>query len=98
MFHHYCFAHEVSMITDHKLPVAFFKKGVASSLQRLQRILYAPYQYSIRILFKCEPQLFIVVCLSRHNHKTLRNEEIPGMDITINAIEACTDIAYYMTA
>ena len=28
--HHYCFAHEVSVITDHKTLVAIFEKDVAS--------------------------------------------------------------------
>ena len=35
-FHHYCFAIEMSKITDHKLLVAIFKKDVAMLLQRLQ--------------------------------------------------------------
>ena len=37
-FHHYCFACEVSMITDHKPLVVIFKKDVASLSHRLQRI------------------------------------------------------------
>ena len=35
-FHHYCFAREVSIITDHKPLVAIFKKDVATLSQRLQ--------------------------------------------------------------
>ena len=37
-FHHNCFAHEVDIITDHKLLVTIFKKDVTSLSQRLQRI------------------------------------------------------------
>ena len=35
-FHHYCFAKEVSIITDHKPLVAIFKKDVVSLSQRIQ--------------------------------------------------------------
>ena len=35
-FHHYCFARELSIITDHTPLVAIFKKDVASQSHRLQ--------------------------------------------------------------
>ena len=35
-FHHYCFAREVSIITDYKPLVAVLKKDVATLSQRLQ--------------------------------------------------------------
>ena len=35
-FHHYCFAREVSIITDHKPIVAVFKKDVATLSQTMQ--------------------------------------------------------------
>ena len=38
-FHHYCFAHEISIIRDHKLLVAIFKKDEASFSHIVQRIL-----------------------------------------------------------
>ena len=38
-FYYYCFTHEVSMITDHQLLVAIFKKYIANLSHRLQRIL-----------------------------------------------------------
>ena len=38
-FHHYCFAREVHIITDHKPLVAIFKKDVATLLQCIQHIL-----------------------------------------------------------
>ena len=34
IFHHYCFPHELRMITDHKPLVALFKKDVAALSQR----------------------------------------------------------------
>ena len=38
-FHHYCFGREVLIITDHKLLVAMFKKGMGTLLQHRQCIL-----------------------------------------------------------
>ena len=36
--------------------------------------------------------------MSRHNQDEGQNEEIPGMNLNINAIEACTDIPECMMA
>ena len=58
----------------------------ASLSQRLQRILLCVHLYITRILYKPGPQLFIADWLSRHNHKTNRDEEIPGISVTINTI------------
>ena len=44
-FHHYCFADEVCMGSDHEPPVSTFKKCVASLSHRLQRILLRIHQY-----------------------------------------------------
>ena len=38
-FHHYCFAREVHIITDHKPLVAIFKKDVPMLSQSIQHIL-----------------------------------------------------------
>ena len=84
------------MITDHKLLVAIFKKDIVRLSQRLQRILLHIHQYSIRILYKCRPQLFIADWLSRPSHKTNRDEGITEMHITINDIDS--DIPDYITA
>ena len=51
-FHHYCFARDVNVITDHKTLVALFKKDVASLSQRIQCILLRIHQYRVRILYK----------------------------------------------
>ena len=42
-FRHYCFAREMSMITDHK--PAFFKKDIATLSKRLQRVLLRMHKY-----------------------------------------------------
>ena len=61
MFHHYCFAHRVGMITDHKSLVAIFKNDEASLSYRLQRILLHIHHYNVRILYKPGPQLFVAI-------------------------------------
>ena len=78
-FHHYCFVRKVSMITDHKLLVAIFKKDIATLSQRLQLILLRIHQYHVKIINKPGPDLFMVDWLSRHNHKEDKAEEIEGM-------------------
>ena len=44
------------------------------------------------------PQLFATDWLSRNNHETGRDEEIPGMYITVNAIESFMAIPDCMRA
>ena len=46
-FHHYCFIHDVSMITNHEALVGIFKENVTCLSHRFQRI----HQYNIRILY-----------------------------------------------
>ena len=47
---------------------------------------------------KAWPHAFIADWLSRHNHKTNRDEEILGLCIAINAIEQCMKISDCMAA
>ena len=44
-FHHYCFAREVSIITDHKPQVAIIKKDITTLTQKIQCILLRIHQY-----------------------------------------------------
>ena len=67
-------------------------------LHRLQRILLWICQYNIRILYEPGPQLFIANWLFMHNLKTNRDEEIPDMCVTFNAIESCTYMPECLTA
>ena len=57
-FHHYCFVREISIMTDHKPPVAIFTKDVATLSQRLQHILLRIHQHKVRILYKPGSDLF----------------------------------------
>ena len=52
--HHYCFGHEVGVITNYKPLKLIFKKDVASVSHRLQRILLRMHQYNIKILYKTQ--------------------------------------------
>ena len=96
-FCHYCIVREVSIITDHKPLVAIFKKDVATLSQRIQHILLRIHQFQVKIIYKPGPDLFIVDWLSRHNHTENKDEEIPGMDIKVDAIQTATDIPECMS-
>ena len=79
-FHHYCFPSKVSEITDHKLPVAIFKKDVASlwnknttkntPIQHMNIIQAWPTSIPHRLAIQTQPQN--------------RDEKIPDIYITIN--------------
>ena len=67
--HHYCFAREISIITNQRPLVAIFKKDVATLLQRVQCIPLRIHQFQVRILSMLGPDLLIADCLSILNHK-----------------------------
>ena len=91
-FHHYCFAREVCIITNHKPLVATFKKDVTTPLQCLQHILLNIHQYRVQIIYKSGPEIFIADWLSQHNHEEGKDKLIKDMDIRIDAIQSATDI------
>ena len=91
-FHYYCFAREVSKITNHKPLVTIFKKDVATLSQRIQCILLRIYQFQVRIMYKPGPELFITDWLSRHNYMEDKATQIHCMDIKVDAIQTKTNI------
>ena len=95
--HHYCFAREVNVITNHKPLVAIFKKDVVTLSQRIQCILLRIHQYRVRILYKLEPKIFIADWLCWHNHKENKDEAIHGMDIRVDAMQIMTDVPEYLS-
>ena len=95
-FHCYCFAREVSKITDHKPVVAIFKKDVVTLLQQIQHFLLRINQYWVRI-YKLGPELFITDWLPQHNHRENKDEEIHGMDVRVDAIEMSMNNAKCMS-
>ena len=77
-FHHYCFANEVHVITDHKLLKYMVSKAVAMMLQWLQHTMLHIQQCSMHILYKSGPELYITDWLSCHNHIQNQDQEILG--------------------
>ena len=94
-FCHYCFAREVSIITDHKPLVAVFKWDVVKLSQRIHCTLLSIHQFCVRILYKSGPGLFITDWFFRHNLKRTKTQ-IPGMDIKVDTIQTATNIPEFM--
>ena len=92
-YHHYCFAREVHIITNHKPLVAIFKKDVATLLQCIQHILLKIHQYRVQILYKPGPKIFIADWLSQHYHEEGKDKPIRDMDIRIDTTQSMTDIS-----
>ena len=91
-FHHYCFARDVNVITDHKPLVAILKKDIVTLSQRIQQILLRIHQYRLRILYKSGPEIFIADWLSQHNHKKNKDEAIKRMDVWVGALQTLMDV------
>ena len=91
-FHHYCFAREVHLITDHKPLIAILKKDVAMLSQCIQCILLKIHQYRVQILYKPGPEIFIADWLLWHNHQEGKDEPIQDMDVRVDTIQSTTDI------
>ena len=92
-FHHYYFSKEVNIIIDHKQLVAMVSKDVATlSISHLQCILLYIYQYSMCMLYKPGPDLYIVIWLSHDNHTENRDQEIASMSIRIHTFSTAIDI------
>ena len=87
-FQHYCFAHEVKVITDHKPLIVIMDKDVAILSQYWQWIILCIHQYRIHILYKPGPKLYIADWLSHHNH-----EENKDRDTTVD-LPVCTPVRH----
>ena len=46
----------------------------------------------MRIIYKPGPDLFITGWLSRQNHKEKKDKEIPGIHMSVDAIQTATNI------
>ena len=80
------------MKTDHKPLVVIFKTDMATwhkdyiqsycayTIRGLESYIYLGWQ-----LYKAD-------WISRHNHTESKDEEITGMNLSINVIKTCTDI------
>ena len=91
-FHHHCIAKEVYIITDHKPLVAMVNKDVATLSQWLQCIMLCIHQYSVYILYRPGPELYIADWLSNKNHAENRDQKIMGMHVNMNALSTAAGI------
>ena len=60
--------------------------------QRIQLILLKICQYRVGIIYKPGPDLFIADNLSRQYHKENKDDEMPEMQLNIDAIQTTTNI------
>ena len=103
-FYHYCFAKEVSIITNHNLLVAIINKDVTMLSQQLQHIMLPIHQHRVHSIYKHGPDLYIVYWLSLNNHTENRNQEIIGINLSVHVISTsvnipvCTSIEDIQTA
>ena len=89
--HHYCFAREVHVITDHKPLEAMISKYMVMLSQQLQCIMLCKYKYSVQILYKPGSELFIADWLSQ-THLENQDQEIPGLNVGIPTISTLVDV------
>ena len=67
-------------------------KDVAIINQWFQYIMLHIHQYSVYILYKPGPELYIVGWLSWNNYEECRDQEITGKNVILPAISAVVDI------
>ena len=91
-FHHYCFACEVHVITDHEPLVAIMGRDVATLSHCSQFIVLPIHQYSICILYKPGPELLIACRLPHHSHEENKDRGIQGLSINVNTINTTVDL------
>ena len=58
----------------------------------MQCIMLHIHHYSVKILYKPGPELFIVDWLSHHNYVESKDQEIPGMNVSTYIISTSLDI------
>ena len=85
-FHHCCFTKAVNIITGQKPLVAIIN-------YQPQCIMLWIHQYSMYILYRPGPDLYIAHWLSYHNHTKNRDHKIAGMKISIHTLSVTMDIS-----
>ena len=81
--HHYCFAKEINITTNHKPLVAIVSKENATLSQWLQCIMLHIHQNCVKIFYKCGPALYMANWLS---------QDVGGMSINIHTLSTAIDI------
>ena len=95
-FDHYCFAKEVYVITDHKPLVAMVSKDVATLSQWLQCIILHIYQYSMHILYKPGPELYVALVVPPQPFREQRPRNT-GINKRIHTINTTVDLPICMS-
>ena len=83
--HIYIFGRGVTLNTDHKPLESIFQKPVSLTLTRLHRVLLRLAKYSLKVQYVGSKSVLLAGTLSRLV-KPGRDEEIPGLDVTIASI------------
>ena len=86
------FTKEVCIITDHKALVAIIRKDVAMLTWHQQWIMLHIHQYRVHILFKPDPDLYIMDWLFWNNPTEKRDQELTAMNINADAITEYTNM------
>ena len=93
-FKHFTYGRPVTIISDHKLLVSLFKKSLASSSPHLSRMLLQILYYDLNIVYQESSKMHLSSVLSRlSTHQPNKGLTLPGMDITVHEIEACTNFS-----
>ena len=90
--HHYCFAREVSIITDHKTLVAILKKRCSNTITETTANSTQNTQIQDHI-----QDLFIADWFSRQNHRENKDAEILCIQLNIYTIQTTINIQDCMT-
>ena len=93
-FKHFTYGTPVTIISDHKPLVSLFKKSLTSCFPHLSRMLLWILDYDLSIVYQEGSKMHLSNALSRlHTHQPNKGLTLPGMDITVYEIEACTNFS-----
>ena len=93
-FKHFTYRRPVTIISDHKPLVSLFKKSLTSSSHHLSRMLLQILDYDLNIVYQEGSKMHLSNALSRlSTHQPSKGSTLPGMDITVHEIEACTNFS-----
>ena len=94
-FKHFTYGRPVTIISDHKPLVSLFKKSLTSSSPHLSRMLLRILDYDLSIVYQEGSKMHLSNALPRLcTHQPNKGSTLPGMDITVHEIEACTNFFY----
>ena len=93
-FKHFTYGRPVTIISDQKPLVSLFKESLTSSSPCLSRMLLQILDYDLNIVYQEGSKMHLSDVLSRlSTHQPNNGLTLPGMDITVHEIEACTNFS-----